>query len=81
MRRYVRKPPRRIIMVASTTAGVSMVAACYHASLAAPQPLDDFVTARRSDPADEIPLDTLTGQRDERMQLVAAERLLHLAQQ
>jgi hypothetical protein len=68
-------------MVASTTAGVGMVAACYHASLGAAQPLDGFVTARRSDPADEIPLDALTGQRDERMQLVTAERLLHLAQQ
>jgi len=68
-------------MVASTTAGVSMVAACYHASRVALQPVDGFVTARRSDPADEIALDALTGQRDEWMQLMAAERLLHLAKQ
>ena len=69
-----------MIMVASTTLGVSTVRACYHGHRAAPQPRVDIVT-RVLYSTDEIALDPLARERDHRVERVPAERLLHLTEQ
>jgi len=66
-----------MIMVASTTLGVSTVGACYHGRCDSRQ----HRCSKRSDPTDQISLDALAGEGDDGMERMPAERLLHLAEQ
>src|ERR1017187_5635480 len=78
---YVRKPPRGMIMVASTTLVVSTVRACYHGHRALSQAASPAARRGRSDAADEIAFDALSRERDDGVQRMSAKCLLHLAEQ
>src|ERR1700692_4373738 len=75
---YVRKPPRGMIMVASTTLSVSTVRACYNEN---PGSTQHGVTHRHadcSDAPDQIALDALACEHDDGVQRVPTQPLLHL---
>jgi hypothetical protein len=76
VRRYVRKPPRRIIIGRR-----SLIAG--HPSRPGVRRRFAAVISRRygSDATDEVALEALTRRGDEVQQVMAAQCLLHLAQQ